>query len=134
MKFEIKIQNIVSEAQCYEQVRAIRWSDGVYCPHCESKEVIKNGSTPHQRYICQSCNKHFDDLTGSIFSGHKLPLKTWILCLYFMGLNLSNRQISQELNLSENTTHEMTSKLRAAISEKKLIANLSKKLNLMKFM
>jgi len=27
-------------------------------------------------------------------------LRVWILCLYFMGLNLSNEQIGQELDLA----------------------------------
>jgi hypothetical protein len=28
-------------------------------------------------------------------------LRVWILCLYFMGLNLSNEQIGHELNLKQ---------------------------------
>ena len=39
----------------------------------------------------------FDDLTGTVLAGHHQPLRVWVLCLYFMGLNLSNRQIAQEL-------------------------------------
>ena len=38
----------------------------------------------------------FDDLTGTVLAGHHQPLRVWLLCLYFMGLNLSNRQIDQE--------------------------------------
>lgn len=41
-----------------------------------------------------------DDLTGTVFEGHHQPLKVWVLCLYLMGLNLSNRQIAAELGLS----------------------------------
>jgi hypothetical protein len=29
----------------------------------------------------------------------------WILCLYFMGLNLSNQQIAQELDLHPSDRH-----------------------------
>jgi hypothetical protein len=32
----------------------------------------------------------------------------WILCLYFMGLNLSNHQIAQELDLNKDDAHQMT--------------------------
>jgi hypothetical protein len=28
-----------------------------------------------------------------VLAGHHQPLRVWVLCLYFMGLNLSNRQI-----------------------------------------
>ena len=26
-----------------EMVRELRWSDGVFCPHCEGRQVVKNG-------------------------------------------------------------------------------------------
>jgi ISXO2-like transposase domain len=58
--------------------------------------VIKHGQDdtqpPRQRYHCPSCKRYFDDLPGTIFEGPYQPLSVWILCLYFMGLNLSNRQ------------------------------------------
>ena len=43
---------------------------------------------PHrQRYHCHGCDRDFDDLTGTVLAGHHQPLRVWILCLYFMGLN-----------------------------------------------
>ena len=44
-----------------------------------------------------ACRRYFDDLTGIIFEGHHQPLRVWILCLYFMGLNLSNSQIARDI-------------------------------------
>ena len=38
-----------------------------------------------------------------------------MLCLYFMGLNLSNRQIAAELEMSETQIHDMTTTLRNGI-------------------
>jgi len=38
-----------------------------------------------------------------------------MLCLYFMGLNLSNKQIAAELEMNENTIQEMTTTLRSGI-------------------
>ncbi len=35
-----------------------------------------------------------------MLAGHHQPLRVWVLCLYFMGLNLSNRQIAGELGLA----------------------------------
>ncbi len=39
-----------------------------------------------------------------------------MLCSYFMGLNLSNRQIAAELGLSITQAHEMTVRLRQGIA------------------
>ena len=71
-----------------------------------------------QRYKCKDCKKHFDDRTGTIFAGHHQPLKVWILCLYFMGLNLSNKQIAKELNLDRSEVQQMTTQLREGVVKK----------------
>lgn len=108
---------------CYEKIRELRWSDGVFCPHCQSKSCNRHGhhnSTKHRhRYQCKRCQKYFDDLTNTIFQGHHQPLKTWVVCLYLMGLNLSNSQISKELGLTENDCHAMTGLLREGVYEKR---------------
>jgi len=84
------------------------------CPSCESTQVIKRGfddtALARQRYECTDCHKRFDDLTDTIFAGHHQPLKVWVLCLYFMGLNLSNEQIARELDV--NRSKDPRSKLR----------------------
>ena len=40
----------------------------------------------------------------------------WILCLYFMGLNLSNLQIAAELGLNPGDVQEMAAALREGIA------------------
>jgi len=109
---QVNIKNLIDEVQCYQTVRELRWPDGVQCPSCESQQVIKRGfddtEPARQRYECHNCNKRFDDLTDTIFAGHHQPLKVWVLCLYFMGLNLSNEQIAHELSIHESDTYQMT--------------------------
>jgi transposase-like protein len=120
---EISIQNLIDDERCYETVRKFRWPEKVSCPHCDSDNVIKRGKDDteihKQRYECKGCSKRFDDLTNSVFSGHHQPLKTWIIFLYFMGLNLSTAQISKELNLNKSDAYYMADILRKGIVEKK---------------
>ncbi|MCP3927928.1 MAG: hypothetical protein GY705_02370, partial [Bacteroidetes bacterium] len=98
---KVCLLNFVDESKCFEYLRLLRWSEGVNCPHCDSIEISKNGfdhtQVDKQRYKCNTCRKGFDDLSGTIFSGSNKRLKVWLLVLYFMGLNLSNRQIAEEL-------------------------------------
>ena len=119
----IHIQSLIDDAKCFETVRTLRWPDGVACPHCDSFDITKQGrddtQPERQRYLCQSCERRFDDLTDTIFAGHHQPLRVWILCLYFMGLNLSNHQIAQELDLKKDDAHQMTCQLRQGIVLKK---------------
>lgn len=119
----LSIKHLVSEAQCYETLRQLRWLEGVSCPHCDSHETIRrgfDGPERHlQRYACKTCGKRFDDLTGTVLSGHHQALSVWVLCLYFMGLNLSNAQIAQELDLNKDDVQAMTEHLRTGIVKKK---------------
>jgi transposase-like protein len=119
---QVNIKHLVDEGQCYQTVRELRWPDGVACPSCESTQVIKRGfddtEPARQRYECHDCNTRFDDLTDTIFAGHHQPLKVWILCLYFMGLNLSNEQIAHELSVNESDVYHMTVQLRDGVVKK----------------
>lgn len=115
----IHLQNLLDDAKCYARVRELRWPEGVRCPHCASATVTKQGrdvtQRARQKYRCATCGRHFDDLTGTVLAGHHQPVRVWILCLYLMGLNLSNQQIGQELGLNKDDVQRMTSQLRAGI-------------------
>ena len=117
----IAIHRLMDDAKCYAMVRDLRWPNGVCCPHCQSRQVVRNGHDTtevcRQRYRCRACDRCFDDLTNTVFAGHHQPLRIWMLCSYFMGLNLSNRQIAAELNLSVTQAHEMTKRLRQGIAD-----------------
>ncbi len=119
----VTIEQLIDDAKCYEVVRKLRWPQGVHCPNCDSMNIRKRGHhdrySYRQRYECQTCGQQFDDLSGTIFEGHRRPLRVWVSCLYLMGLNLSNEQIAAELDLPLNEAQTMTSQLRAGVVVKK---------------
>ena len=119
---QVNIKHLSDDVQCYQAVRALRWPGGIACPSCESKQVIKRGfddtEPARQRYECHDCHARFDDLTDTIFAGHHQPLNVWILCLCFMGFNLSNEQIAHELALNGSDVQQMTTQLRNGIVKK----------------
>ena len=116
---QVNSTRLIDEVQCYQTVRAVRWPDGIMCPSCQSTQVIKRGfddtEPARQRSACHDCETRFEDLTDTIFAGHHQPLTVWVVCLYFMGRNISNEQIAQELALHGSDVHEMTTQLRAGI-------------------
>ena len=119
----IHLQEIISIEKAFEKLRQLRWPNGVVaCPFCGSTHVGKNGhdttQPAKQNYHCNDCNRYFDDLTGTIFSGHHQPLVVWIIALLLMGLNLSNRQIAKELDLDESDVQSMTTLLREGVVAK----------------
>ena len=135
---QVNIKHLIDDGQCYQTVRELRWPDGIACPSCESRQVIKRGfddtEPARQRYECHDCHTRFDDLTDTIFAGHHQPLKVWMLCLYFMGLNVSNEQITQELDVDLSDVQQMTTQLRAGIVKKSRKKSCLLKWNVMKRM
>jgi transposase-like protein len=119
---QVNIKHLVDDVPCYQTARELRWPDGVTCPSCQSKHVITRGfddtEPARQRYACSDCHTRFDDLTDTIFAGHHQPLKVWVLCLYFMGLNLSNDQIAHELDVNGSDVQQMTTQRRQGIVKK----------------
>jgi transposase-like protein len=90
----IDLTSLIDDAKCYELIRHHRWPEGICCTSCSSAAVIRHGHDEiqrhRQRYRCKDCGARFDDVTGTVLAGHHQPLRVWVLCLYFMGLNLSH--------------------------------------------
>ena len=119
---QVNITHRVDDVQCYQTVRKLRWPHGVMCPACESTQVITRGfedtEPARQRYECHDCDTRFDDVTDTIVAGHHQPLKVWVLCLYFMGLHVSNEHIAHELSRNESDVQQMTAQLREGMVKK----------------
>ncbi len=115
----VNLSGLMDDAKCFAFVRQRRWPEGIRCPACDNDTVIRDGHDDtqpcRQRYRCKACAYRFDDLTGTVLAGHHQPLRVWVLCLYFMGLNLSNRQIALELGLDTSDTQAMTEQLRCGL-------------------
>ena len=118
----VNLSSLLDDAKCFALVRQHRWPEGVRCPCCDSGAVTCDGRDDtqkhRQRYRCKACASRFDDLTGTVLAGHHQPLRVWVLCLYFMGLNLSNRQIAAELGLGASDVQVMTEQLRRGLVAK----------------
>src|SRR3712207_6762199 len=118
----VSLSALIDDTKCFAPVRQHRWPEGVCCPACGSGSVIRDGfdeTQPHRRrYRCKACAGRFDDLTGTPLAGHHQPLRVWVLCLYFMGLNLSDRQIARELDLGASDVQAVTEALRGGLAAK----------------
>jgi transposase-like protein len=125
----VNLSGPMDDAECFAFVRRHRWPEGVRCPGCGGAVVIRDGcddSQPHrQRCRCKGCAGRFDDLTGTVLAGHHRPLRVWVPCLCFMGLNLATRQIAQELGLNGSDARATTEQLRAGLVAKAPAARLA---------
>jgi len=118
----VNLSALLDDAKCFALVRQHRWLKGARCPVRESGAVIRDGHDDmqpcRQCYRCKACAGRFDDLTGTALAGHHQPLRVWVLCLYFLGLNLSNRQVALELGLNASDVQAMMEQLRRGLAAK----------------
>lgn len=85
------------EAAAYEYLERLRWKGEPGCPHCGVKDsrhyflkpsngtsrATRTGAQSQRRvWKCRDCRRQFSVLTGTIFHGSKVPVRTWIFVLF----------------------------------------------------
>lgn len=65
------------ESKCRAYLEALRWPDGVTCPHCKAQKVYRLES--RDLFLCASCDYQFSVTVDTIFHDTHLPLVTWFL-------------------------------------------------------
>lgn len=103
---------------CIAHLEAIRWQGEPECPYCKSKQSTKRAGA--QRHQCNSCNKSYSVLVGTIFESTKLPLPKWFLAISLI-LNakkgLSALQLSRDVGINRNTAWYLQMRIRKAMEE-----------------
>jgi transposase-like protein len=126
---------IPTEADAYKLMEELVWPGGQPdgCPHCgvvgkfyylapkdgsESRRTRTGAVTQRRVWKCATCRKQFSVLTGSIFHGSKVPLRTWLLVLFEMASSkngVSAREIERKYNLTPKTAWFMLQRIREAM-------------------
>jgi transposase-like protein len=133
---------ITSEADAYAFMEALRWPEQPVCPHCGSindhyfltpkapeGRKTRTGSVSERRvWKCKDCRKQFSVLTGTIFHGSKVPLRTWLFVVFEMAANkngLAAREIERKYGVSPKTAWFMAHRIREAMKTRAPLALLT---------
>ncbi|WP_353830130.1 IS1595 family transposase [Methanothrix sp.] len=95
--------------------------------YCGSEHVVRTGrwrDTPNQRYHCRSCDKWFNDKTGTIFQDTRLPLRVWFFVAFMLQFKVSILEISKTVGINYKSAFHMVKRLRSTVYGK----NISDKL------
>ena len=123
---------VPTEAAAYELLEGLRWENGVVCAHCGSiaqHYFLKpaNGSTRKTRtgsmsqrrvWKCKDCRKQFSVLTGTIFHGSKIPVRTWLFVVFEMCASkngVAAREIERKYDLTPKSAWFMLHRIREAM-------------------
>jgi len=125
----------LTEDEAREMLEAIRWPDGVVCPHCGSTEAHKlapqGGTKTHVRlgvYFCGACRKQFTVMVGTIFEGSHIKIANWLMALFLMCSSkkgISAHQLHRTLGITYKSAWFMAHRIREAMSERPLVDMLS---------
>src|SRR5205807_430266 len=106
-------REVVTEADAYRWLEAIRWPDGAVCPFCGNEKAYflnpANGQTratgpkrtmsERRVYKCAKCRKQFSVLTDTIMHGSKIPVRTWVMVMVEMSSDkngMSAREVERK--------------------------------------
>jgi transposase-like protein len=123
---------IPTEADAYLKLEELRWNGHPACPHCGvvdfawyirplngTSRKTRTGSMSQRRvWKCGACRTQFSVLTGTIFQGSKIPVRTWLLVIFEMCASkngVSAREIERKYELTAKTAWFMLHRIREAM-------------------
>jgi transposase-like protein len=112
------IEEFGSEEKCRAYLEALRWTDGIICPRCESRKISR--IIKRNQFDCDSCRYQFSVTAGTIINDSHLPLWKWFLCVYLLCESregMSANQIKRTLGISYKTAWYLCHRVRAAMKE-----------------
>lgn len=131
-----------TEADAYRFLEDLRWDGQPVCPHCGSvrkpyfltprdgsSRKTRTGSRSQRRvWKCGDCRRQFSALTGTIFHGSKIPVRTWIFVVFEMASSkngVSAREIERKYDLTAKSAWFCLHRIREAMKREPLAGLLS---------
>lgn len=103
------------EQSCVDHLRAIRWCDGEYCPHCNGNKIYH--FSDRKTFKCGECRKRFSIKVGTIFEDTKLPLRKWFMAIWMVTNHpkgIASVTLAKDLKITQKTAWFVMHRLRHA--------------------
>ena len=109
------MEAIPDEQTAINHIRAIRWKNGAFCPHCGSVRVYH--FSDERTHKCGDCRKRFSIRVGTIFEDSKLPLRKWMLAIWMITSHkkgIASTQLAKDIGITQKSAWFVTQRLREA--------------------
>ena len=103
---------------CVDFVAAMRWPNGITCPHCEGKRVSYLTSRRIWKCMAKECHKQFSAKTGTVFEDSPIPLDKWLTALWLVvncKNGISSWEIHRSVGVTQKTAWFMLHRIRLAL-------------------
>ena len=107
-----------------EYLEALRWSNGVICPHCGvvgHAYALQGEKHRSGLYKCGGCRKQFTVTVGTVFERSKIKLHIWLQAVHLMCASkkgISSKQLERMLGVTYKTAWFMSHRIREAMRDK----------------
>jgi Transposase and inactivated derivatives len=105
---------------CTDFVAALRWPNGVQCPHCAGLKVSYLSSRRIWKCMKKECHKQFSVKTGSVFEDSPIPLDKWLIAVWLVvncKNGISSYEIMRHLDVTQKSAWFMLHRIRLALRE-----------------
>jgi transposase-like protein len=103
------------EQACVEQLKAIRWRDGEFCPHCGDNRIYN--FSDRKTFKCGACRQRFSIKVGTIFEDTKLPLRKWFMAIWLITNHpkgVASTTLAKDLKITQKSAWFVLHRLRHA--------------------
>jgi transposase-like protein len=103
------------EQSCIDHIRAIRWKDGEFCPHCGGTRIYH--FSDRKTFKCGDCRERFSIKVGTIFHDTKLPLRKWFMALWMITNHpkgIASTTMAKDLKVTQKTAWHLLHRIRHA--------------------
>jgi transposase-like protein len=104
-----------TEQACIDHLRAIRWRNGEFCPHCGHDKIYEFSNK--RTFKCAQCRQKFSIKVGTIFADTKLPLRTWFGAIWMITNHpkgIASTTLAKDLHVTQKTAWFVLHRLRHA--------------------
>lgn len=109
------------EDKAREYLEALRWDNGVVCPHCGSVDNhYKLIGKSHRKglYKCSDCREQFTVTVGTVFERSKIKLHVWLMAVHLVCAaknGMSSMELHRLLGVTQKTAWFMVHRIREAM-------------------
>lgn len=109
------------ESACRKYLEQVVWPHGRVCPHCGCLKswLLSGPSARAGLYECSGCKGQFTVTTKTPLHSTKLPLRTWLLAMYFMinsSKGISSVYLAKWLGVNQKTAWKISHAIRAMMT------------------
>ena len=105
------------EQSCIDHLRAIRWRDGEWCPHCGGNRIYHFSDRKTFKCGDPDCRQRFSIKVGTIFEDTKLPLRKWFAAIWMITNHpkgIASTTLAKDLKITQKSAWFVLHRLRHA--------------------